>query len=407
MSDNTNVVQLREFDTFDEASAKAALEAQATGSVIIPGVLYQQADRKMITTGMSFTKLVQAVQIDSVRKGDDPSTKRNRPLMTDHVRTIADYLRETDNYILPPITLNVGSELICFTTNAKSPTKSVLLLLPDGVTFYVTDGQHRIEGIREVLNRGERPELRQHAVAVNLVFETNIDQVHQDFADCAQTKPIPNSLLAAFNSRNPMFTLLKRVIDEVPVFHGRIDRTSKSIGTTSLNLFTLNQIRFCVAEILLGNSVYAAAQLDKYAAERLERSRKEYEDGIVWFYRTFTDFNPTWKAIAESKGAQSQVDIPEHRANYVDLTATGLQVISRVGYSIMWMNRRKGGRDDREELIMQLAMLDFKRNAEIWQGNIIEGGNLKTNNMPVKKAVEAVKRAIGIEDSVDSDSEIK
>jgi DNA sulfur modification protein DndB len=388
------------FPTFDEASKQASLEGQAIMCATVPGVLYRQANRYMIATSLPMGVLVNSVKLDSVAKGADPTSKRNRPLMPDHVRVISTYLKENDDYILPPITLNVGSDIRCFTTEANAPTRSVSILMPPGFKCYVTDGQHRIEAIREALDH--KPDLQLHAVAVNLVFEDDIDQIHQDFADCAQSKPIPNSLLAAFNSRSPLFSLLKRVTEEVPFFRGRIDRTSKSIGKTSLNLFTLNQIRFSVAELLLGNSIVSADELNKSAGERLSSTHKDfYEDGIVWFYNTLAKYNPHWKSVSEATGVTVPIDIPDHRTNFVDFTATGLQVISRVGYAIMWTKR--GGVDDREELIRKLAEIDYRRTAKLWQGNIIEDENLKTNRGPVNNAVSAVKKAIGLESGPEED----
>src|SRR5438045_7001022 len=102
---------IREFDTFDEAQTAAAKEAQATTSLPVPGVLYRQSERYMISTSLPMGFLVNLVRPDSLKKGEDPSDKRNRPLMTDHVRSIREYLASAENYILPPITLNVGSGL--------------------------------------------------------------------------------------------------------------------------------------------------------------------------------------------------------------------------------------------------------------------------------------------------------
>ncbi len=392
---------IRTYDTFDEAEKAAETEARAVMCATVPGVLYRQAKRYMISTSLPLRYLIERVQLDSVKKGEDPQIRRNRPLMPDHVKVISNYLQKEDDFILPPITLNVGNELRCFTTRTEAPTRSVVVLLPPGMQFYVTDGQHRIAAIKDAVER--RADLEKSAVAVNLVIEDDMDQIHQDFADCAQTKPIPNSLLAAFNSRSPLFSLLKRVTEEIPALKGRVDKTSKSIGKTSLNLFTLNQIRFCVAELLLGNSIVTADELSRSASERLTSEHKKmYEDGIVWFYQTFSKYNEVWNQIALSGGdpSRQKVDIPDHRADYVDLTATGLQVISRVGYSIMWTDR-----DDREAMIQKLAQLDFKRTSPLWQGNIIEGENLKTNNAPVKMAVAAVKQAIGLETAAEDKGE--
>ena len=384
---------INEYNTYDEAEQAAEREARAIMCPTVPAVLYRQADRYMLSASLPMTLLANQVRLDHVKKGEDPTNKRNRPLMPDHVKVISEYLQNEPNYILPPVTLNIGTELRCFTTRTETPARSAVVLLPPGLQFYVTDGQHRIAAIRDALEK--RQNLQKDAISVNLVIEQDIDQIHQDFADCAQTKPIPSSLLAAFNSRNPLSPLLKRVNEEVPFFRGRIDKTSQSIGKTSIQLFTLNQLRFCVAELLLGNSIQTADQLGKSVAERLNlENGKAYEEAVIDFYKIFAQYNQYWKGVSEQSGRPGdvKVDIPEHRENFVDMTATGLQVISRVGYHIL-----KVSSESRETYIQKLAELDYRRIAPMWQGNIIEDEKLRTNNPAVKKATAVVKQAIGLE----------
>ena len=147
--------------------------------------------------------------------------------------------------------------------------------------------------------------------------------------------------------------------------------------------------------MLLGNSIQTADQLGKSVAERLNGEYgKAYEDAVIDFYKTFAQHNQDWKDVSEQSGRPGdvKVDIPEHRADFVDMTATGLQVISRVGYHIL-----KVSGESREAYIQKLAELDYRRTAPMWHGNIIEDEKLRTNNPAVKKATAVVKQAIGLE----------
>ncbi len=385
------------YDTFSTAQQAANDEAMATRGTAIPGALYEQGGRMMVSTSLAMHEVIRLVRLDSynAKKGGNPSESRNRPLIPEHVRSISDYLTSEEQYILPPVTLNIDKPLKCFTSSTRAPVRNVVVIVPRGYQFYVTDGQHRIKAIENAIEI--RPELQDDAISVNLVLEQEMVKVHQDFADCAQTKEIPKSLLAVFDTRSKLYPLLQRMTKEVDLFRGRIDEAAQSIGKTSIKLFTLNQIRFCAAEILLGNSIQNREQLAKHVAERLDGpAGEQHIRNIVDFYQRFTQYNDIWTLIANSnaKPGPEENSIPKLREDNVHLTATGLQVISRVGNSI---NTRE--EEERDEFIRRLATLDYGRRSPIWLDNIVSKGTWKINttNFPVKVAVRNVKLAIGLE----------
>ncbi len=383
-------------NTFADAQQAANDEAMATRGIAIPGALYQQGGRRMISTSLPMHEVIRLVRIESPSKSTvSISERRNRPLIPDHVKSISEYLISEEHYILPPVTLNVDKSLKCFTTKTQAPVVNVIVIVPRGYQFYVTDGQHRIKAIERAIEA--KPELQDDAISITLVLEEEITKVHQDFADCAQTKEIPKSMLAAFDTRSKLFPLIQRITKEVDFFRGRIDEMAQSIGKTSIKLFTLNQIRYCAAEILLGNSIQNRDALARYVAERLDGpAGDQYVRNIIDFYQRFTTYNSVWQLIADSnaKPGPEENSIPKLREDNVHLTATGLQVISRTGY---YINTKEGS--EREELIQKLGELDFTRRSDLWLDNIVNRETLKINttNFPVKQAVRNVKVAIGLE----------
>ena len=57
-------------------------------------------------------------------------------------------------------------------------------------------------------------------------FESDLTQIHQDFADCSRAKALPPSLISAFDRRNPANGIVLDLTEEVPVFNDKIDATS-------------------------------------------------------------------------------------------------------------------------------------------------------------------------------------
>jgi DNA sulfur modification protein DndB len=197
--------------------------------------------------------------VSLIRKAEFPSTKekinvantRNRPLDRRHRDEIADYLVKEKTYILPPILLSSEEPLQIFSVKTPATAEMCLFVLPREDHLLVTDGQHRVEAIREAIKR--EPRLKDDSVAVALVEEADIDQAHQDFYDAAQVKALPASLLVQYDQREPIHRLTKDLVREVPIFKDRIQQIGNSVSGGSRDLFTNNQVKRAVAYLVSGS----------------------------------------------------------------------------------------------------------------------------------------------------------
>jgi DNA sulfur modification protein DndB len=88
------------------------------------------------------------------------------------------------------------------------------------------------------------------------------------------------------------------------------------------------------------------------------------------------------------KASKLPGQIPGKRAEgWVCLTATGLNLIGRVGYTIFttkaleenWMDHTKN-----------LGQLDWLKEANIWQGTIVQNNRIMNQQVPLKRAFENV-----------------
>lgn len=340
------------------------------------------------------------VKIDTLKKGEDPDAHYNRPLIPEHVRAITSYLTDQDQYILPPLTLCVEDEISVYVPRSNSAVKAGVAVLPQSTKFIVTDGQHRIRGIQDAISKG--PErLREDGIAVTIVSERDIEKVHQDFVDCAQTKAISPALLTAFNVRDPLSKLVRRIADSFPVFKDRIEKVGNTVGKNSVKLFTMNQLRAGIAEMLTGNSIQSGAKVRQDAAERLcdDEAMEKWYQKVFEAYRLFAVSNPEWNDLflITDRAAYDQVNTKDLREKYLTFTATGMVIIGRVIHSI---HQQSVTRDASfvSEKIRELAELDWSRTSEMWQGNVMTlDGKVATQNAPVSTAVINVKLAIDLE----------
>jgi DGQHR domain-containing protein len=366
----------------------------------------------MITTSFPLTFLARQVRLDSAVKGGNPRMNTNRPLMHDHVRSIREYLIKNRNgYILPPVTLNARQMPQVHVQRTNAPVRLGFLVVGDGTMFDVTDGQHRIAAIAGTAMSktpmppimSEAPELENDGMAVLIVVEDEMARIHQDFADAAQTKQIPASLLAAYNTREPVNRVLTRIVDQSEFLKGRVDETSKTLAKLSQSVFLLNQVRGLVKELLIGDYAVAEDTLSRYASQQLGTAEKQ--DAFVarakQLLEVLTEHMQPWRTIVRiPPGDTMSSQIPDLRKEFLNLTATGLVIIGRVAFFI----NKHFPEDQRATKYIELATgVDWKRGAEIWQGTVmLEGERLVSSREPVRLAAERVQAQLGLSESANT-----
>ena len=234
-------------------------------------------------------------------------------------------------------------------------------------------------------------------MSVLIVVEDDISRIHQDFADAAQTKQIPASLLAAYNTREPVNKVLTRLVDQSNLLKGRVDETSKTLAKLSHSVFLLNQVRGFVKELMAGDYGLAEDSLSKLAIQQLGTFQQQ--DMFVMranqLLDLLTENMEPWKTIANIPLDDTMASqIPDLRKEYINLTATGLVIIGRVAF---YVNKHYPEGQRPAKYLDLATKIDWRRSAEIWQGTIIlEGGKLVSSRSPVKLASERVLRALGL-----------
>ncbi|MEV5836776.1 DNA sulfur modification protein DndB [Nocardia sp. NPDC052112] len=401
-----NHMGLMEHDGLDKALTAASADAAAAGARVFPCTVFQQGQRTMISTSFPYSFLSHQVVSESVDKGGDPTNTTNRPLMTDHVKNINSYVRENqDDYILPPVTLNARQLPALHVPRGNFKNRLGFMVIGDSVRFYVTDGQHRITAIKgHGVGRSAIPGLvdlgigfEDDSLAVLIVVEDDLKRIHQDFADAAQTKQIPASLLAVYNTREPVNSVLADLVEQTRLFRGRVDSTAKTLPKASQAVFLLNQVRQFVKELLFADYALSEDSVARQSAQLLgnKTTRDEFVTDAVTLIETMSEHMDPWREICElptSGGPANQV--ADFRQKYINMTATGLVVIGRVAFEI----RKSPDLTWRSEQYKRLATeIDWRRIATIWRNNIISTDDkVSTQRGPVRDASNKVKEQLGL-----------
>ncbi len=391
-SENSALIRV-EHDTYEEAFRAAAEEAATTMATIASTVLYCQGNRSYLTTAFPLRYVSERVRIDTLARGGNADEHYNRPLIPEHHRAITAYLTTQDDYVLPPLSLCVQDPLRCHIPRSASAVKLGVVVLPTSIVYNITDGQHRVKALRDALSQKE--ELGEDGIGVTIVIEDDMEKIHQLFFDCAQTKPVPQSLLTAYDKRDPLARLVRDVHEQVAVFSGRIEQISKTVGKSSINVFTLNQLRLGIAEILTGDATQATVSLRKDMAKMLgsEQAEEEHRRYVVEFFNSFSLANHEWsELLGAGDPALGAVDTNALRHKFVHFTGTGLTILGRIAFFL-----RNYPSPERERLIEALArQVDWSRGANLWQGNVVVSERMSGQRAAVETAVMNVKHQLGI-----------
>ena len=387
-----------EYGSLQEMFAAANEAAMTSFGRSVSGILYKQGGRRFISAGLPVRILLSLAKRDSTLKKGDPTESRNRPLDNSHVKDISKYLTKEDRYLLPPIMLNAYRPLQIFAFRTPSETKPCVFVLPDGEYLYVTDGQHRLEALRQALE--EKPSLGNDSVGVTIVEEGELDKVHQDFFDAAQVKPLAPALLVEYDGREPVNAIAKDICAKAAIFQGRIERID-SVGKNSLMLFTNNQVKQGIMQLVVGDwSMYGDALLQQ-TRQAIEAAQDLWRMWILAFIEEFTKENVEWNEVANRPLETGQVmNIPSLREHYLHFSGAGLLILCGIGHAILALEGSHNGSltSEQKEYINRLASLDWSRRGSLWSESVVDNqGKISAAKNKIVLAVAYAKESLGLQ----------
>jgi DNA sulfur modification protein DndB len=396
--------------TLDEARLKGRALADEVGHAsLFPITIFKQGSRNFISTVFPVHFIINNLKFNSSEKDKgirDVRQAMNRPLDLPHARVTKDYIKKnfTNKYILPSMTLNIKDSVRVFTVNMPGTSITPgFMIVPYTIKFSVTDGQHRKKALDDLfkeLNSDEYDILKDDGIPVMITIENDIDQIHQDFADCSKTKPLPKSLIAVYDKRNPANGLVLDLINNCPLFTNKVDATRATLSKKSTKLLLVSQVRAFVKELTGSGSAAGDVDFETRMEEKYEDANtkvfKEDFEKFRDFINELTGEIPILKEISSLTGEGATMGkVPEYRSQYLILNSAGLNIVGRVASDLF---KNDANKHQISSIINELAKIDWKKNASIWFGNIVTEGSIglkiSTSNSAIKKAFEKVVEVI-------------
>ena len=165
-------------------------------------------------------------------------------------------------------------------------------------------------------------------------------------------------------------------------------------------IFTMNQLRIGVSELLFGIS---NKSLDSFTVE----NRDEYKlllDKAKLFYLEFAGSNTTWSLLLQPRSQSNSIlNFYSLRQERIDFNSVGFIIISRIGHLIFFENSFT--EEQNSLLIKALANLDYRRSCSLWENSVvIDDGKGERKiiaqragiNKAIKIAISEIEKETGI-----------
>jgi len=400
-------VIINEYKSSEEASHAATTLASNAFGRVCPVILFEQGGRICASTAIPVGLAVQILVSDPVDKKasmENVQKSHNRPIDKLHVRAVSKYIstsvEEENKYILPSLTVNAVQAQQIFTIkklNNNFTRLGYLVLNEADSTLTVTDGQHRLEALKSSfreLSGKARERLKNDSISIMFSFESDINQIHQDFADCSKTKALPKSMIAVYDRRVPANGLILDIIDKCSIFNnGLTDSTSVSLSKKSNSFVLTNSIRGMLKSLMAGQHSMADKTFDE-RANKILATKEDYDkhlEDYISIFNNITRFNSVLTQISQLPQGPQRQQIVEYRDKYLIANPFGLVFSCLIIFRYLML-----GNNNLESFIERLMTeIDWKKSNPIWHGNVLTEKEGKYAISSTNKSVSAAIVAIG------------
>ena len=300
--------------------------------------------------------------------------RAQRILNRARVPAIARYITENPSeYILSSLCASVDGEVEFEPATAQGPLRSVgRLRVSMAATILINDGQHRRAAIEEAIR--DRPYLGEETISIVIFADRGLVRSQQMFADLNLHAVRPSkSIGVLYDHRDPVASLARHVIAQVPTFRDITELEKTSISNRSLKFFTLSSIYQATAE-LLGKT-------------RGERVSKAEEHLAVQFWNEVAARMPDWQRVAAR-----QVSAAELRQDYVHAHGIALHALAIAGSQAIALYP-----DSWPERLDAISTVDWSRaNRTLWEGRALVGGRINKSQNHILLVTNIILRSLGL-----------
>ena len=212
----------------------------------------------------------------------------NRALVPAQIRRIKQYLEETDDWVLPAITLAVSSESVEYEADGDGAVGRIKVSNDDDnekTLFRIVDGQHRRHAIEDMMTDYEELSDEKwvtaggNGLSVTLYLESDPIKIRQMFATMALSKAIDRNTQQQFDSSNPFNNAATYAMENSDLLDRgrRVNTQRQSLHRTSDEFVTHNDLKDIAIALTFGVPVRAPRQTQIRYHRAVDQQEKLYE----------------------------------------------------------------------------------------------------------------------------------
>jgi len=337
-----------------------------------PAIRGIQATREFYVTMFPMKLIPRLLLFDEQELSLKPEYRVQRVLNKARIPAICNYLlNNPTDYVFSALTVSVDGDVI-FSPLSDDPSLFSIgqLRIPMTARFVVNDGQHRRAAIEAALRK--RPELGDEHIACVLFIDTGLERCQQMFADLNRHAVRPTrSISILYDHRDPFSKLVRKLVQDVPVFRGLTELDKSTIPNRSTKLFTLSGIFRATKELV-------ASVPDPNCNQQYELARM--------FWGVLSQSMPQWADVRNGRVPASVL-----RRDYLNAHTVTLVAIGRAGRDLVKRHPK-----DWHERLRALAEIDWRRTNPEWEGRSIVGGKVSISRNNITLLTNAIKKHLGL-----------
>lgn len=298
-----------------------------------------------------------------------PEIRSQRVLNKSRIPEIRDYiLSNPDSYVFSALTVSVDGEMDFKSIDEDNPQVGTISISMSS-RFLINDGQHRRAAIAEALKLN--PALKSEHISVVFYRDEGLLRSQQMFSDLNRFAIKPTkSINILFNSREESSIIAKRIIEEVDVFKGLVEKERTAISNRSRALFTLSAICTATNELLTGVNLPLQEKVDL---------AKNY-------WSTVGRYITEWNKV--KTGEMKSADV---RKDYICSLSITLVALGYAGNAIIQRSTNTWN-----DYLKALTNIDWRKINPDWENLVFVNGRVAANRS-TQKAMSSYIREVLME----------
>lgn len=281
-----------------------------------------------------------------------PEVRSQRVLNKTRIPEIRDYiLSNPESYVFSALTVSVDGSMDFQALSDITPQIGIISISMTS-QFLINDGQHRRAAIAEAIKMN--PALKNEHISVVFHHDEGLLRSQQMFSDLNRYAIKPTkSINILFNSREESSIIAKKIIEEVDVFIGLVEKERTAISNRSKALFTLSAICTATNELL--------SEIDLPLQEKINLAKS--------YWNAVGSYIVEWNKVKSGDMKSSEV-----RKDYVCSLSLTLVALGFAGNALIHAQP-----DTWRDHLKNLVNIDWSKTNPIWKNLVFLNGKVAAN----------------------------